>query len=107
MHAGAIYIMKPYRTGKVGGATKLSTSQSNSLERQQIMEFKKRYKPKVTTSGLNRLPGNMASRSNTDSRAELVVCVDSKGDCIGCAGVEGKLYTILRWISGALKCCNS
>ena len=82
-----------YRTGKVGGATKLSSSQSNSLERQQIMEFKKRYKPKVTTSGLNRLPGNYANRSNTDSRAELVVCVDSKGDCIGCAGVEGKLYT--------------
>ena len=101
MHAGAIYIMKQQRTGKVGGATKLSSSQSNSLERQQIMEFKKRYKQKVTTSGLNRLPGNMASRSNAaDSRAELVVCVDSKGDCIGCAGVEGKLYTILlRWIS--------
>ena len=79
------------RTGKVGGADKLTPQQSNSLERQQIMEFKKRYKPKVTVgSGLNRLPGNYAGRTS-DSRAELVLCVDGKGECIGCAGVEGEL----------------
>ena len=87
-----IYALYNQRTGKVGGATKLTSSQSNSLERQQIMEFKKRYKQKITISGNNRLPGNMAGRANQDSRAELVLCVDSKGDCIGCAGVEGKFY---------------
>ena len=60
------------------------------------MEFKKRYKQKVTISGNNRLPGNMAGRISQDSRAELVLCVDSKGDCIGCAGVEGELFILLR-----------
>ena len=79
-----------YRTGKIGGADKLTPQQSNSLERQQIMEFKKRYKPKVTVgSGLNRLPGNYAGRTS-DNRAELVLCVDGRGECIGCAGVEGE-----------------
>ena len=76
------------RTDKIGGADKLAPQQSNSLERQQIMEFKKRYKQKVTGSG-NRLPGNYAGRTSS-TRAELVLCVDGKGDCIGCAGVEGE-----------------
>lgn len=84
------------RTGKIGGADKLTPTQSNSLERQQIAEFKKRYKPKIAVgSGSNRLPGNYAGRSS-DNRAELVLCVDGKGDCIGCAGVEGELFILLR-----------
>ena len=84
------------RTGKIGGADKLTPTQSNSLERQQIAEFKKRYKPKITVgSGSNRLPGNYAGRSS-DNRAELVLCVDGKGDIYGCAGVEGELFILLR-----------
>lgn len=84
------------RTGKIGGADELTPTQSNSLERQQIAEFKKRYKPKITVgSGSNRLPGNYAGRSS-DNRAELVLCVDGKGDCIGCAGVEGELFILLK-----------
>ena len=84
------------RTGKIGGADELTPTQSNSLERQQIAEFKKRYKPKITVgSGSNRLPGNYAGRSS-DNRAELVLCLDGKGDCIGCAGVEGELFILLK-----------
>lgn len=41
------------------------------------------------------MPGNYAGRSS-DNRAELVLCVDGKGDCIGCAGVEGELFILLR-----------
>lgn len=86
-NAGKFFV-DAFWTGKIGGADKLTPQQSNSLERQQIMEFKKRYKPKVTVgSGLNRLPGNYAGRTS-DTRAELVLCVDGKGECIGCAGVE-------------------
>jgi hypothetical protein len=77
------------RTGKVGGAETLASNQAASLERQQIAEFKKRYKSRALPSG-SRLPGRYAGRSS-DSRAELVLCLDSKEECIGCAGVEGKL----------------
>ena len=51
------------------------------------MEFKKRYKRALPATGL-RLPGNYAGRSS-DSRAELVLCVDRRKDqIIGVAGVE-------------------
>lgn len=85
------FFVDAFWTGKIGGAKKLSSSQSNSLERQQIMEFKKRYyKPSSSKSGSPRLPGNYAGRTSSalDSRAELILCLDGKGDCIGCAGVE-------------------
>ena len=76
-----------FRTGKVGGTEKLAPNQAASLERQQIAEFKKRYKSRTVPSG--RLPGSYAGQSS-DSRAELVLCLDNKGNCIGCAGVEGE-----------------
>ena len=75
-----------YRTGKIGGAEKLASNQAASLERQQIAEFMKRYKSRALPSG--RLPGRYAGQSS-DARAELVLCLDNKGECIGCAGVEG------------------
>jgi len=56
------------------------------------MEFKKRYKSaRPVASGSNRLPGNYAGKS-LDKQAELVLCVDGKGECVGCAGVEGERY---------------
>jgi len=82
------FFVDAFWTGKVGGADTLSSNQANTLERQQIMEFKKRYK--VTGGGKgkgNNLPGNYAGRS-IDSTSELVLCLDGKGECIGCAGVE-------------------
>ncbi len=79
------------RTGKIGGgADKLSGNQAASLERQQIAEFKKRYKSRASTTG------SFSGRS--DSRSELVLCLDGKGEVIGCAGVEGEL----RLLTGAL-----
>eukprot|EP00571_Detonula_confervacea_P005367 CAMPEP_0172313276 /NCGR_PEP_ID=MMETSP1058-20130122/19903_1 /TAXON_ID=83371 /ORGANISM="Detonula confervacea, Strain CCMP 353" /LENGTH=323 /DNA_ID=CAMNT_0013026905 /DNA_START=46 /DNA_END=1017 /DNA_ORIENTATION=+ len=92
------FFVDAFWTGKIGGADSLSSTQSSSLERQQIAEFKKRYNAKRSTAGAaasvaakgsNRLPGNYATQSaSLDSRAELVLCVDGKGECIGCAGVE-------------------
>ena len=84
-----------HRTGKVGGADTLSPTQANSLERQQIMEFKKRYKANNVSNSakgnnITRLPGNYAGRVRSDSRSELVLCLDGRGECIGCAGVEGE-----------------
>lgn len=96
VQAGKFFV-DAFWTGKIGGATTLSTAQSSTLERQQIAEFKKRYNAKRSTAtaaasaakaGGNRLPGSYAASSAMDSRAELVLCVDSQGDCIGCAGVE-------------------
>lgn len=65
------------------------------------MEFKKRYyKPSSSSSnktgGSPRLPGNYAGRTSSamDSRAELILCLDGKGGCIGCAGVEGEVLYI-------------
>eukprot|EP00956_Cyclotella_meneghiniana_P031039 scaffold80353_cov24-Cyclotella_meneghiniana.AAC.1 len=75
------------RTGKIGGAKNLASSQAASLERQQVAEFKKRYRSRPV---LGRLPGQYAGQSS-DSRAELVLCLDTKGGrIIGCAGVEGQ-----------------
>jgi len=93
------FFVEAFWTGKIGGASTLSQSQSSSLERQQIAEFKKRYNAKRSTAsyaaaskagGSNRLPGNYAAMASAamDSRSELVLCVDGKGECIGCAGVE-------------------
>lgn len=85
------------RTGKIGGgADKLSGNQAASLERQQIAEFKKRYKSRASTTTGSRMPGSFSGRS--DSRSELVLCLDGKGEVIGCAGVEGEL----RLLTGAL-----
>lgn len=76
-----------FRTGKIGGAKNLASSQAASLERQQVAEFKKRYRSRPV---LGRLPGQYAGQSS-DSRAELVLCLDTKGGrIIGCAGVEGQ-----------------
>ncbi|KAL7505689.1 hypothetical protein ACHAXN_003128 [Cyclotella atomus] len=80
------FFVDAFWTGKVGGAETLASNQAASLERQQIAEFKKRYKSRALPSG-SRLPGRYAGRSS-DSRAELVLCLDSKEECIGCAGVE-------------------
>jgi len=58
------------------------------------MEFKKRYKAAATATAAannSRMPGSYAGRSSSnknDSRSELVLCLDGKGECIGCAGVE-------------------
>ncbi|KAL7535750.1 hypothetical protein ACHAXR_006707 [Thalassiosira sp. AJA248-18] len=83
-----MFFVDAFWTGKIGGATTLSSNQAKSLERQQIMEFKKRYKSsRPVASGSNRVPGNYAGRIS-DSRAELVLCLDGRGECIGCAGVE-------------------
>ena len=93
----------------------LSSTQANTLERQQIQEFKKRYgknnkknngnKMSLSSSSssssrtagssgsMNRLPGRYADKlliSSFDSRAELLLCVNTKGECLGCAGVEGE-----------------
>ena len=65
----------------------MSQQQASSLERQQIAEFKKRYKSRTIAGG--NLPGAYAGRSS-DSRSELVLCVNGNGECIGCAGVEGE-----------------
>lgn len=86
LHVTCLHLHGLPRTGKVGGAKSLSANQAATLERQQIAEFKKRYKSRPQPSG--RLPGNYAGRSS-DSRAELVLCLDSRGECVGCAGVEG------------------
>jgi len=85
LHALFFYSL-PYRTGKVGGTEKLTSNQAATLERQQIAEFKKRYKTRSLSNG--KLPGQYAGRSS-DSRAELVLCLDANDECIGCAGVEG------------------
>uniref|UniRef100_A0A6U3U1B8 N-acetyltransferase domain-containing protein n=2 Tax=Ditylum brightwellii TaxID=49249 RepID=A0A6U3U1B8_9STRA len=65
--------------GKVGGGAKtLSPAQATSLERQQIMEFRRRYGPKM---------------SKADRRAELLLCRSSSGDFLGCAGIEVDLIS--------------
>jgi hypothetical protein len=44
------------------------------------------------SGSVNRLPGRYADKliPTFDARAELVLCVNSKGECLGCAGVEGE-----------------
>jgi len=60
--------------GKVGGGAKtLSPAQSMSLERQQTMEFRRRYGSKMSTA---------------DRRAELMLCRTPDGEFLGCAGIE-------------------
>lgn len=60
--------------GKVGGGAKtLTQSQSSSLERQQVLEFRRRYGKKM---------------SNRDRRAELLLCRNGGGEFMGCAGLE-------------------
>ena len=87
-HFDSDYVFFTRRTGKIGGAKSLASSQAASLERQQVAEFKKRYRSKTVPRG--RLPGQYAGQSS-DSRAELVLCLDTKGgNIIGCAGVEGQ-----------------
>ena len=106
-----IFFVDAFWAGKIGGATTLSTTQANTLERQQIQEFKKRYGSSLSSSSfsrssssssssnsssgsgsVNRLPGRYADKLMPafDARAELVLCVNSKGECLGCAGVEGE-----------------
>lgn len=106
-----IFFVDAFWAGKIGGATTLSTTQANTLERQQIQEFKKRYGSSLSSSSfsrssssssssnsssgsgsVNRLPGRYADKliPAFDARAELVLCVNSKGECLGCAGVEGE-----------------
>ncbi len=59
--------------GKTGGVKLLSQSQSQTLTKQQIAEFRRRYGMKV----------------GKDRRAELVVCQNkSSGEIMGCAGIE-------------------
>ncbi|KAL7518196.1 hypothetical protein ACHAWX_003046 [Stephanocyclus meneghinianus] len=79
------FFVDAFWTGKVGGTEKLTTNQAATLERQQIAEFKKRYKTRSLPSG--KLPGQYAGRLS-DSRAELVLCLNANDECIGCAGVE-------------------
>ena len=93
-----------HRAGKVGGAATLSSTQANLLERQQIMEFKRRYNNSSSSSPSSkgsRMPGNYTGRSSLDTPAELVLCMNCKGECIGCAGVEGEfvfLYVVVNLI---------
>jgi ribosomal protein S18 acetylase RimI-like enzyme len=66
------------------------------------MEFKKRYKSaRPVASGSNRLPGNYAGKS-LDKQAELVLCVDGKGECVGCAGVEVEKVKKMDGYDGAV-----
>lgn len=93
------FFVDAFWTGKVGGgASSLSTTQASTLERQQILEFKRRYKsaPAQQAGGGSgsRLPGNYAGRrsSSMDKRSELVLCVGGSSgggeEVAGCAGVE-------------------
>lgn len=70
----ANFFTKAFWAGKTGGADELSSTQSRSLSRQQIAEFRKRYGAAV---------------SSRDRRSELFICQNSKtGEVMGCAGVE-------------------
>ncbi len=77
--------------GKTGGGVKeLSISQSKSLTKQQITEFRRRYGLKVKVGG-GRSGGRYSSSSSVgaDRRAELVVCQKKRnGEIMGCAGIE-------------------
>ena len=113
--AGSFFV-DAFWAGKIGGASTLSVTQANTLERQQIQEFKKRYNNKNNTNNKssfsrsgsgsgagagsigssNRLPGRYADKqSPLDSRAELVLCLNDRGECLGCAGVEGEFLVML------------
>ena len=114
MTKAGIFFVDAFWAGKIGGAPILSTTQANTLERQQIQEFKKRYgkiasSNKISSSSssgrnsntgsssgsVNRLPGRYADRllmPSFDSRAELLLCINTKGECLGCAGVEGECF---------------
>lgn len=62
--------------GKKGGVKELSSSQSKSLTKSQIAEFRKRY-------------GFRAAAGMLDKRSELVVIQNKKnGEIMGCAGIE-------------------
>ena len=63
--------------GKNGGVKELSLTQSKSLTKSQISEFRKRYGLRVG-----------GARSSGDRRSELVVCQNKKGEIMGCAGIE-------------------
>ncbi|KAL7465023.1 hypothetical protein ACHAXS_005351 [Conticribra weissflogii] len=80
------FFVDAFWTSKIGGADKLSPRQAQSIERLQIAEFKKRYKSREIASGTN-LPGAYAGRTS-DVRSELILCVNGKGETIGCAGIE-------------------
>ena len=61
--------------GKTGGVKELSSSQTKTLTKQQIAEFRRRYGMKMSTTA--------------NRRAELVVCQNqSSGEVMGCAGIE-------------------
>lgn len=63
--------------GKAGGAAELAPFQRSSIERQQVLEFRRRYGP---NSGRSTNPA--------DRRAELLLCRDASGTFLGCAGIE-------------------
>jgi len=60
-------------SGKAGGAAELSPFQRSSIERQQVLEFRRRYGPKMR---------------GADRRAEILLCRDGSGTFLGCAGIE-------------------
>lgn len=61
--------------GKTGGVEQLSPKQSQTLTKQQMSEFRRRYGLKVG--------------GKKDRRAELVVCQNKRtGEVMGCAGIE-------------------
>ena len=95
------FFVDAFWTGKIGGAAELTPSQASSLERQQIAEFKKRYKvSRPAASG--RLPGDYAGRS-VDKESELVLCLDSRGECMGCAGIEVETIKKLDGYDGSFR----
>jgi len=99
VEAGRFFV-DAFWTGKIGGASELTQSQASSLERQQIAEFKKRYK--VSRPATGRLPGNYAGRSQ-DKESELVLCLDSRGECMGCAGIEVETIKTLDGYDGSFR----
>jgi len=70
----ARFFTEAFWAGKIGGVDELSPTQSRSVSKQQIAEFRRRYGPSLSTR---------------DRRSELIICQNSKtGEVMGCAGVE-------------------
>lgn len=86
VNAGTFFIGAFWANKVGGGAKTLSKGQAATLERQQIAEFKKRYRSRAPKGG-GKLPGKMSGWIS-DDKAELVLLTAGKGEIVGVAGIE-------------------